>query len=108
MAMTFLLGDCSMDLSNEQKEKILDVVDNSDAFMKEVLGYLERSNAKLDREEAYYKVKDSIYRFLLNDGEIWSNLKLTSRGGEALSMEDVNIETINNLYYETTDFVEGK
>lgn len=83
-----------MDLTNDQKEKVLDVVDNSDAFMREVLGYLERSNSKLDREEAYYKVKDSVYKFLLNDEEIWSNMKLNASGGEKFGEEAVTIETI--------------
>ena len=47
------LTGCSVDLTDAQKDKIMTVVDNSDAFMDETLSLLQEQNSQLDRTNAF-------------------------------------------------------
>lgn len=83
----FVFTGC-MDLTAEQKQKVMTVVDNSDKFMDDVLDYLDKSNSKLGREESFKLLQESQTRLLLNVDNIWSNIKITSVYEGSVNIED--------------------
>ena len=76
---------CSTNLSEEQTNKLMTVVDNSDKFMDEILDNLESTNEKLDREKAYGVAKDAISRVKTNSDNSWDNMSVIVKqeGGNA-------------------------
>ncbi|MBQ8522232.1 MAG: hypothetical protein IJ458_01040 [Clostridia bacterium] len=74
----FVFTGCTINLSEEQKEKVMTVVDNADVFMEDVLENLDKSNSKLGREESFKILQEAQMRILLNVDDIWSNMKATT------------------------------
>lgn len=73
----FLMTGCSVDLSEEQKNKILTVVENSDKFMNETLDILQDSNSKIDRDTAVKLYEKSVARLIVNYNNVWDNMKFS-------------------------------
>lgn len=70
------LTGCSVDLTDAQRDKIMTVVDNSDAFMDESLELLKESNDKLDKERAFGLLRLAIKRIETNAQDVFNNLKI--------------------------------
>lgn len=71
-AITF--SGCSVELTEDQTDKIMYVVDNADKFMDQVLGVLEKQNQKLDKEQAYKLYQLAINRIIINHENVRDNL----------------------------------
>lgn len=70
---------CSVDLTEDQVEKVMMVVDQSDKFMSETLNLLQKQNAKLSKEEGWDLYKLAHAKFITNQNGIRNNLKITSQ-----------------------------
>ena len=86
---------CTVDLTEEQKDKVMTVVDNADVFMKDVLKNLDLNNKKMDREEAFKALQDAQLKLAVNYDNIWSNIRITNT-------ENGNINTIDE-FIQTQD-----
>ena len=73
----FIITGCSVDLTDEQKNKILTVVNNSDNFMKETIDLLQNANAKIDRDTVVKLYEKSIARLIVNYNDVWDNMKFS-------------------------------
>jgi len=110
----FVMTGCSVDLTEEQKNKILTVVDNSDKFMNETLDILQDSNSKIDRDTAVKLYEKSVARLIVNYDNVWDNMKFSVEN-KYFDAEDCNqysetkIITMSNgnkymlLYYDSND-----
>lgn len=77
-AGAFMTTGCTnIDLSQEQVDKIMTVVDNSDKFMSGSLELLEDNNkiADIDRVVKLYELAKG--KLILNYDNVWDNLKLS-------------------------------
>ncbi len=70
------LTGCSVELSEEQVEKVMTVVDRSDVFMDETIDLLESSNSELDRKDIAKLYEYSLYKLKVNYGNIWDNMSV--------------------------------
>lgn len=77
----FTFAGCSIELSQDQIDKVMYTVDNADTFMDETLDLLNKQNAELDQEEAWDLYKLAQAKFKLNVDGIRDNVKMTSRFG---------------------------
>ena len=77
MGGAFTMTGCTNMLTQDQINKILTVVDNSDKFMEESLDLLEENNKILDSSQALKFYEYSINRIILNKDNIWDNLKVS-------------------------------
>ncbi len=66
----FALTGCSVELSQSQVDKVMQVVDQSDKFMDGTLDLLEKQNAKLSKEEGWDLYKLAQAKFLTNQNGI--------------------------------------
>ncbi|MBO5954635.1 MAG: hypothetical protein J6Q13_01555 [Clostridia bacterium] len=73
----FGLTGCSIDLSQEQVDKIMYTVDNSDKFMQETLDLLEKQNQELDKQQAFDTYNLAKTKVLLNYDNMYDNLKIS-------------------------------
>ena len=97
----FAMTGCSIDLSQEQVDKIMYTVDNSDKFMQDTLDLLEKQNNQLDMEQAWNLYKLAQTKLLLNDEKIMDNMKVS------MELVDPNGEVeINNMFYYKTSTTE--
>jgi len=78
----FLFTGCADSLTEEQKEKVMTVVDNADVFMEDVLENLDKNNSKLGREESFKALRAILARLSLNVDDVWSNLEITMDADE--------------------------
>lgn len=88
----------SQNLSEEQIDKLMYALDNADSFMDESLDLLEKSNEKLNNEEAYNLVRLARKYLYLNKDGVRDNLKVTidrTEQGER-SVGTVSIYTDSN------------
>lgn len=69
---------CSVELSQEQINKIVHVVERSDKFMDDTLDLLEKQNAKLSKEEGWDLYQTALTIFLTNQEGIRNNIKITA------------------------------
>lgn len=82
-----LMSGCSADLTKEQKNKILNVVESSDVFMVETLDLLKDVNSKIDRDTAVKLYEKSIARLIVNYNNVWDNMKYS----------------VENIYFDAED-----
>ena len=61
-----IFSGCSMDLSQDQIDKLMFAVDNSQEFMQDTLDLLEKQNDKMDAEQAYKMYRYAVNKFYLN------------------------------------------
>ena len=73
----FMATGCSMDLTKEQIDKIMTVVDNSDKFMDETIELLEENNSIMDVDNVVKLYELAKGKLVLNYDNVWDNLKLT-------------------------------
>lgn len=93
----FTMAGCSVKLTDEQIEKVMYTVDNSDQFMKDTLNLLEKQNAQLDLDEAWNLYKLASTKFLLNEDGIRNNLKVVMTCFDEYS-EVVDYSQVHNFY----------
>lgn len=92
-------GCADISLTQEQVDKIVSVVDNSDKFMDETLDLLESSNEKLDKESIVNLYKLANVRLTLNKDNVWDNMRfaISSNIGEELA-KDNNFSAMITLF----------
>lgn len=109
----FTFSGCSMDLSQEQIDKLMYAVDNSQQFMEDTLHLLENQNAKMDAEQAYKLYRLAYNNFYLNKDGARDNIKITISSGDSLSQvvqtyKTEKLDVIIQQYFrngELDDFV---
>lgn len=72
-----LTGCTDVKLTQEQTDKILTVVDNSDKFMNDTMDLLNKSNKKLNKSEAYDLLRIVGAKAKLNVNGYFDNVRLT-------------------------------
>ena len=72
------LTGCSINLNQEQIDKLMYTVDKSDMFMSDILELMENQNTQFDKEQAFNRYKLAENKITLNYDNIWKNLKVTS------------------------------
>ena len=103
----FTLTGCTINLTDEQMEKVMYVVDESEHFMKDTLDLLGKQNAQLDKEDAWNLYKVARTRYLLNDDNIRDNmvLKLTSDDDGGFEMK-ISCYRENGSYMVMSEYSE--
>lgn len=72
----FATGCSQVPITQEQLDKIMTVVDNSDVFMSESLDLLKESNNKLDRSVAVRLYNYALTRLYTNRDEVLNNMSM--------------------------------
>lgn len=96
IAMT---GCSNIELSQSQVDKILEVVENSDKFMKDSLEMQAEMNNKLTREMAYSLYRTAIGTIQTNAHNVWDNLKINVE----MSDENLNGKNYSISLYKSTE-----
>lgn len=91
----FALTGCSVELSQSQVDKVMQVVDQSDKFMEDTLDLLEKQNAKLSKEEGWDLYQTALTKFLTNQNGLRNNMKITIKQFSSAYPED---DAVVDLY----------
>ena len=104
----FTFSGCSMDLSQEQINKLMYAVDNSQQFMEDTLHLLESQNAKMDAEQAHKLCEYAYNKILLNQNGIRNNLVMKNHfdGELVATVTSYADENTDVIVADTTDFNE--
>lgn len=70
---------CSVDLSQQQIDKLMYTVENSDKFMDEVVDLLNKQNNQMDKQKIFDLYRLAETKLMLNYDNVLDNLKVTSK-----------------------------
>ena len=111
LTSAFTLTGCNLfnkDLSDEQMDKLMHVVENADKFMDDTLSILDAQNTTLDKKEAYELYRDALTKFDLNVDGIRDNVSVkTNNDSNGEYYQDYYKKSNGDYVYINGFFREG-
>lgn len=102
MSSGALMAGCSLELTEEQENKIQTVIDNSNQFMDSTMDILQDSVSKIDRDMAVKLYEKSVARLMVNYNNVWDNVafsienKFYDAGSDGYQYQETKIIGMEN------------